>query len=212
MSKIDVNIVENDLLDHYFPDNDDSDSNNKKGRPKKGEELNKPKWQPKKWKPEYEKIVMMDLAGLKGYEIAEKLDCTPQHIYNILSTDEAIAIQRALVHKIRKESVNITDEIEKIQKLTVKRLKDSLENDNIFKESRLGFINQGINVMKGVGEYLKNKPENEVNNNTFILPESVADRFVAGLEKSDEAQKLLKSKNSSREIEEAEFEVVDSSE
>lgn len=192
--RVNVDMSSNELLDHYFKE---EESEHEVIEMEEVSSNGSKKWQPKKWKPEYEKIVMMDLMGMKGYEIAEKTGFTPQHIYNILGCDEAIAIQKALIGKIRKESFNITDEIQEIQKLTVKRLKQSLKDDNIFNTSRLGFIAKGIDVMKGTGEHLKNAPTNQVINQ-FQLPPSVADRFLAGLEKSDEARKLLMEKNTLR--------------
>lgn len=187
--RIKVDQASNDLLSHYFPEESHlvemeeiiDDNNNKR-------------WQPKKWKVEYEKIVLMDLMGLKGYEIAEKMGYTPQHVYNILGTDEAIAIQRAMVGKIRESTFNMTDELNEIQKLTVKRLKQCLKDEDKFNTARLGFISKGIDVMKGMGEHLKHSPSNVVNN-TFTLPASVADRFLEGLKKSDEARLLLAEKN-----------------
>lgn len=149
------------------------------------------KWQPKKWKMEYEKVVMYDLMGLKGYEIAEKMGYTPQHVYNILGCDEAIAITKALINRTRRDKgVDIAGNITEIQELTVKRLRDCLKDDTTFEESRLGFISKGIDVMKGVGDYLKAQPSTQINNQ-FTIPPSVADRFLEGLEKSDRARELL---------------------
>lgn len=187
----------NELMEHYYgPDLEvETSENGDKGK----------KWQPKEWRMEYERVVMMDLTGLKGYEIAEKTGYTPQHVYNILGCDEAIAIQKALIGRVRKEGVQITDELKEIQELTVKRLKACLKNDEVFRESRLGFIAKGIDVMKGMGEYLKNAPTNQVTNQ-FVLPPSVADRFLEGLEKSDQVRLMLKEKN---EIQEAEVISID---
>lgn len=194
-----------DLLSHYFP-NFHSTLENKFVDGKN--ENKKEKWQPKKWTVEYEKIVMYDLIGLKGYEIAEKLSCTPQHVYNILGTDEAIAIQKAMVGKIRTNGIDITKELKEIQELTVSRLKKCLQDDNIFKESRLGFIAKGIDVMKGTGEHLKNAPSNQQVNN-FMIPPSVAERFMAGLEKADEVRQMFSNNKpkllESVKIEEAEI-------
>lgn len=149
------------------------------------------KWEPKNWSAEYELVVMMHLAGRKGVEIAELTGYTPQHVYNILGTPQAIAIEKAVIAKRRKDLISITDEIDTIQKLTVRRLRKSLENDDVFSKTPLGFISKGIEIMKGTGEYIKNSTNTEVRNNTFILPPSVADRFLDGLEKSDKAKLLL---------------------
>lgn len=152
---------------------------------------NNGKWQPKKWKMEYEKVVMYDLMGLKGYEIAEKMGFTPQHVYNILGCDEAIAITKALISRTRRDKgKDIAGNITEIQELTVKRLRDCLKNDDDFNESKIGFITKGIDVMKGVGDYLKQVPSTQVNNQ-FTIPPSVADRFLEGLEKSDRARELM---------------------
>lgn len=195
--KVQIDMAANELMEHYYgPDLEvETSENGDKGK----------KWQPKEWRMEYERVVMMDLTGLKGYEIAEKTGYTPQHVYNILGCDEAIAIQKALIGRVRKEGVQITDELKEIQELTVKRLKACLKNDEVFRESRLGFIAKGIDVMKGMGEYLKNAPTNQVTNQ-FVLPPSVADRFLEGLEKSDQVRLMLKEKN---EIQEAEVISID---
>lgn len=199
MSKVYLDISINDLVEELSDDDNivhnSTDVNNNSTRTDSDSDSPpNQKWQPKKWKLEYEKIVMMDLMGLKGYEIAEKMNCTPQHVYNILATDQAIEIQKALIGRVRKDGeTTIVDDIQQIQKLTVSRLKKCLTDDEIFKESRLGFISRGIDVMKGTGEHLKNAPTNQVNNQ-FILPPSIADRFLEGLEKSDRARELLKNK------------------
>jgi len=191
--KVNVDVVSGELLDYYFPDESDETSEvdeaisiESNGN---GNGNGNGKWQPKKWSVQYEQIVLMDLMGLKGYEIAEKVGLTPQHVYNILGCDEAIAIQRAMVGRVRKDSFSITDVLQEIQELTVKRLKESLRDDDVFRTSRLGFIGKGIDVMKGLGEHLKNAPTTVVNQQ-FAIPPSVADRFLKGLEKADEARAL----------------------
>jgi hypothetical protein len=183
--KVNVDMETNELIDHYFPDSDSKESEVEN-------ESESKRWQPKKWKIEYEKIVLMDFMGMKGYEIAEKLNYTPQQVYNILGCDEAIAIQKMMIGKIRNQTFNMADELNEIQKLTVKRLKQCLKSDDDFKTSRLGFIAKGIDVMKGMGEHLKNSPTTQVTNQ-FTIPPSVADRFLEGLKKSDEAKALLQS-------------------
>lgn len=147
-------------------------------------------WVPKEWKAEYEIIVLMHLHGKSGVEIAAFTEYTPQHIYNILATPQAIAIENALIGTIRKEAISVTDEIKKIQKYTVKRLREALEDDNKFNSAPLGFISKGIEVMKGTGEHIRQAPTTEINNR-FVIPASVADRFIEGLEKSDKARALL---------------------
>lgn len=193
--RVNVDMSINSLVDDLNSDNNNDDNNDNNN----DTSINK-KWQPKQWKIEYEKIVMMDLMGLKGYEIAERIGCTPQHVYNILGTDQAVAIQKSLINRVRKEALDMTQEIKEIQELTVTRLKKCLKDDDIFNESRLGFITRGIDVMKGTGEYLKNAPTNQVNNQ-FILPPSIADRFLEGLEKSDKARELLAGRDVTKLIE-----------
>lgn len=195
--RVQLDMAANELMEHYYGSDleVETSENGDKGK----------KWQPKEWRMEYERVVMMDLTGLMGYEIAEKTGYTPQHVYNILGCDEAIAIQKALIGRVRKEGVQITDELKEIQELTVKRLKACLKDDEVFRESRLGFIAKGIDVMKGMGEHLKNAPTNQVTNQ-FVLPPSVADRFLEGLEKSDQVRLMLKEKN---EIQEAEVISID---
>lgn len=184
MSKMNLDLSINELVDDLNESSPDSVTTI-------SESDNIPqRWQPKEWNVRYEQVVMMDMMGLKGYEIAEKMGYTPQHVYNILGCDEAIAIQKALVGRVRKEGVNISEELDEIQRLTVRRLKTSLKDNDSFEKSPLGFIRAGIDVMKGMGEYLKNSPTEQITNN-FTLPPSVADKFLAGLEKSDEARRLL---------------------
>src|SRR5262245_42336378 len=151
-------------------------------------------WTPKEWKVEYEIIVIMHLPphSKSGTEIAAITGYTPQHIYNILATPQAIAIENALIGALRKDVISVADEIKEIQKLTVKRLRQSLADDNKFNDAPLGFISKGIEIMKGTGEYIKAAPTNEIKN-TFVIPASVADRFLSGLEKSDQARALLRS-------------------
>lgn len=154
------------------------------------EESKTDKWEPKEWRAEYEIIVMMSLRGKKGIEIANFTGYTPQHIYNILGTPQALAIEQAFIAKVRAEIVNIPEEIAEIQKLTVRRLRESLKDDEMFKKMPGTLLSKGLEVMKGTGEHLKNAPTTQ-NNTTFVLPASVADKFLAGLEKSDQARALL---------------------
>lgn len=173
-------------------------SNNKEGDPNAldddvARENSNKKWEPKEWAAEYEIIVMMHLKGYKGVEIARTTGYTPQHIYNILGTPQAIAIETALIEKTREKTINIPDAIARISELTMKRLQDSLADDDMFKKMPGTLITHGLSVMKGTGEHLKNAPTVQTNN-TFTLPASVADKFLAGLEKSDQARALLHSK------------------
>lgn len=169
----------------------------------KGKRNKADRWTPTEWKAEYEVIVAMHVGGLSGVEISRKSGFTPAHVYNILGTPQAIAIENVLIEKTRSQTLDITQELQEIQTLTVSRLKHCLNSDYMFDKSPLGFIGKGIEVMKGLGEHLK-PVSAPVTNNTFVMPASVMDKFLVGMEKSDQARAYLASKNYSNNIQEAE--------
>jgi len=163
------------------------------------------RWVPTEWRVEYEQVVALSVIGKTGIEIAAMTGYTPQHVYNILATPTAIEIQKRLIEKIRQRTRSIAEEIDEIEKLTVRRLRESLQDEETFKKYPMGLIGKGLEVMKGKGEHLKHAPTTQVNNTTFNLPASVAEKFLAGLEKANTALLL----NSGEKVEEAEFDVVE---
>ena len=158
------------------------------------------KWVPTEWRIEYERVVAMDVIGLSGVDIAARTGYTPQHVYNILGTPQALEIQKLLIEQLRKNStVDIGKTLTEIEEMTVKRLKQALKDDDIFLKAPATWVGKGLEVMKGKGEHLKNAPTGVVNNyNTAVMPESVWSKFIAGMEKADLAKQL-----SSGEIEDA---------
>ena len=158
------------------------------------------KWVPTEWRIEYERVVAMDVIGLSGVDIATRTGYTPQHVYNILGTPQALEIQKLLIEQLRKNStVDIGKTLTEIEEMTVKRLKQALKDDDIFLKAPATWVGKGLEVMKGKGEHLKNAPTGVVNNyNTAVMPESVWSKFIAGMEKADLAKQL-----SSGEIEDA---------
>jgi hypothetical protein len=177
-----------------------NDNGNGRGRPK----LNKPprtgRWQPQIWRPEYEAMVMQSIVGNSNTKIARAFSCTPQHVSNILNTDEAKNIKKAVLAEMRKEALsNAQDTLGAIAHKSLERLYDAVHSDALFEKSPFAVIDRGLRVMEHVGMIRPSKAPDgggiHVNGGrTVILTASASEQLAKGLDEANEVARLYGTK------------------
>ena len=156
------------------------------------------KWQPKTWKPLHQTIVQFHCNNVKNKDIARLVRKTPEFVSMVLTTDKAVEIKQEFLAKMHEKLMHdIPSMMEDISKLTVRRIRESLENDEIFKNSPLGIIDRGIKIMEGIGK-IKTKAAVEANVNvtdnsqktTLLFSDKNQERILEALEKSNVVRRI----------------------
>ena len=159
-------------------------------------EVKKPrlgKWQPKKWRPEYDRIVGYSVLGKSNIEIAVTFGLTKEHVSTILNLPQAkeLAEKLAIATKERMLS-NIPETLDYVARKTTERLKQMIDNDDLFEKSPFAVIDRGVDVLKGL-QHLKGGGNGSTGinvGNAIIVPADQAKDFFGGMTKADEARRL----------------------
>jgi hypothetical protein len=164
-----------------------------------GDRRRRPKlraWKPKRWKAIYDRVVAFHVMGKKNTEIAATLSMTPEHVSTILNLPHAIELRLRMEAALReKMEENIPDILEYVSRRTALRLKQVLDDDDIFMKAPLAIIDRGLEVMKGMS-HLKGGGNGApvggtvVHGNAIIIPQSQAAGLIAGITKADEARRI----------------------
>lgn len=151
-------------------------------------------WKPKTWKAIYDRVVAFHVMGKKNTEIAATLSMTPEHVSAILNQPQALALKKKMEDALRSRMEdNIPDMLEYVARKTASRLKQVLDDDELFAKAPLAIIDRGLDVMKGLN-HLKgggNGAPGSMNiQNAVIIPQSQAAGLIEGFSKSDEARRI----------------------
>jgi hypothetical protein len=151
-------------------------------------------WKPKRWKAIYDRVVAFHVMGKKNTEIAATLSMTPEHVSTILNLPHAIELRLKMEAALReKMQENIPDMLEYVARKTASRLKQVLDDDELFAKAPLAIIDRGLDVMKGLN-HLKgggNGAPGSMNiQNAVIIPQNQAAGLIEGFGKADEARRL----------------------
>jgi hypothetical protein len=124
------------------------------------------KWQPGVWLPEYESIVADSCKGVSNEVIAKQYNFTPQHISNILNTEEARTIKQEVVKAIRQRSLDLMDtQYSEIVSKSVENVHTVL-HETITKENMFGMFDRSVMALKGLGKLQEEAKAGVVHNNT----------------------------------------------
>jgi hypothetical protein len=168
------------------------------GDRRRGPKLNA--WKPKRWKADYDRVVAFHVMGKKNIEIAKALHMTPEHVSTILNQPQALALRDRMQAALREKMVtNIPETLEYVSRRTAERLKQVLDDDELFAKAPLAIIDRGLDVLKGVG-HLKGGGNGAPGMNidkAFIVPAAMAETLMSGFGKADEARRINGSDSSS---------------
>lgn len=158
---------------------------------RRGPKLNA--WKPKNWKAVYDRVVAYHVMGKKNIEIAQALSLTPEHVSTILNLPRALELKKKLEDAMRaKMEENIPEMLEYVARKTASRLKQVLDDDELFAKAPLAIIDRGLDVMKGLN-HLKGggngAPGINVQN-AVIIPQQQAAGLIEGFTKADEARRI----------------------
>jgi len=164
-------------------------------RPRKNAKLPEKRWNPTDWRPEYEQVLAMTCRGLSNIYIAEKFNLTPQHISNIINSEQGKLIQKEFIQGIRQFQVEQGEElIGGIQNKAIQRIQEMFENDELAQESPFGVHDRAVGFLKAIGKFQSEKVvENQtttINNTTILKQETVLNQLNIGLGKANEARRL----------------------
>jgi len=154
------------------------------------------RWKPKKWQPEYDRMVFMSVAGFSNKQIGERLGYTKEHVSNVLNLAQAEQLREEIQKRMREEAYqDLPKRLNEIAAKTVERMHMLVHNDDIFERSPFQVIDRGMDILKGLGHLKHGNADHEaggtvVNHGTIVVSDKLMERFVAGLEKSEEARQL----------------------
>lgn len=151
------------------------------------------KWQPGVWLPEYEMIVMDSSKGRSNTDLAKQYNFTPQHISNILNTEEARTIKQQIVDAIRQKSLDLMNtQYGEIVEVSVKNIHTVLHS-GITDENMFGMFDRSIMALKGLGKLQEEAKAGVVNNNiqnVMIINNKQETVITKGLDDLKEIERL----------------------
>lgn len=167
-------------------------------------------YKPKKWQEWMTALVLASKIGKSNKELAELFEITPEHVSNILSTDEAEAVTLTLRKSLLEQSTDMASEFTKLAEMSLKRIKDVMANDTLAINNPFPMLRASLEVMKLTfpkEESGVSSPQGNINiqqnNNILVANPEYLERITKGLETANEIavihndtrQKLLKVEN-----------------
>lgn len=161
------------------------------------------KWNPKKWKADYDRVVAYHVTGKKNVEIATILGMTPVHVSNILNLERAQQLKAKLEQMLRERmETNIPDTLEYVARKTTERIKQMIDNDDLFEKSPFAVIDRGMDILKGLN-HLKGggNGASPINvERAIIVSGDNAAALASGFDKADEARRINAGKPPGTEV------------
>jgi tRNA(Arg) A34 adenosine deaminase TadA len=153
------------------------------------------KWQPDEWEGEYEKITFESCLGVSNTDLAKKYSFTPQHISNILNTEQARQIKAQYVAAIRQGSLDLMEkQYGEIVTKSVENIHTILGNDTLREKNPYSHFHASITALKGLGKLQEEAKAGVVNNtqinNTMIINSTQESKIIAGLDKLEQIKLL----------------------
>jgi len=151
------------------------------------------KWQPKKWRPEYDRIVGYSVLGKSNIEIATNFGLTKEHISTILNLPQAKELAEKLQIATKQRMLeNIPDTLDYVARKTTERLKQMIDDDELFDKSPFAVIDRGVDILKGLSHLRGGgNGANAINvEKAIIVPAEQAKDFFRGMTKADEARRI----------------------
>lgn len=164
---------------------------------KRGSKLGK--WKPKKWRPEYDRIVGYSVMGKSNVWIAQNLGFTPEHVSVILNQPQATELAAKLQSKLRKDiEENIPETLAYVAQKTASRIKEVIDDDELFRRSPFAVVGMGMDILKGIGHLKHGNSGNGgdgggngmVVHGTVIIAQGQKTDILEGLEKVAEVKRL----------------------
>lgn len=115
----------------------------------------KNRWNPKVWRPEYDRIVAYSVLGRSNVWIGRQLGFTKEYVSVILHLPQAQELYMKLRNATRERmEQSIPEMLQYVAKRTGDRLKQMIDDEDLFKASPFAVIDRGMDVLKGL-QHLK---------------------------------------------------------
>lgn len=169
------------------------------------------KWKPRKWRPIYEQIICLHIvAGISRDDLAKQFGYTPQHISNILNSEQADVLRNIASERIRggaleradNKIVDITERLERLQHKALERVEAVMNDDEMMEKAPFAMIDRGLRILSAKGGLVEKVPEREgsktitnniaasIQNNNFIASKEELQKLQSGLDKALEVREI----------------------
>lgn len=157
-------------------------------------------WQPNEWEGEYEKIVFESCMGASNTDLAVKYNFTPQHISNIINTEQARQIKAQYVAAIRQGSLDLMEkQYGEIVSRSVQNMHTVLHREDILQSHPFSQFDRSISALKSLGKLQEEAKAGIVNNtqinNTMIISSDDESKILKGIDKLEQIKLLHKGVN-----------------
>lgn len=171
-------------------------------------------YKPKRWEPWMTSLVLAHLSGkFTNQQIADDYNITATHVSNILSTQEAEAIELSVRKNLQESSKSVADRLLAIQDKAVKHIEGFINRDDLAVNAPFNYIREVKDILKmtfPTEAESKGNVTNNIQNNVLVANPEFVQRIAEGLETSnrvavihnetkqkieEQAQKLLKASN-----------------
>lgn len=168
----------------------------KRGRPRKGLNFIRKteRWKPVEWRPEYTEIVALSATGISNVAISQMKNVTPQHVSNILNTEQAKQLRTIINQKwVDKLTSTLPDTLTKLQVNALNVISRVLESEEVIKKNPIALLKESIAVLKGTG-LMKNDATVINNNNTNTPVSGMSDALLSTIADALESGKRVDEK------------------
>jgi hypothetical protein len=151
----------------------------------------KKKWEPKQWRPEYDIIIAYRVRGVSNEDIAKKMGFTKEFVSLIANLPKGKERYEQLCNLIKqKMEGSIVEDLEYIAKKTAQRLREVVDDDEMFKKSPFAIIDRGMDAIKGLG-YLKTSGGNSGTQiGTLVITKDQKSDLLEGLDKLQQIKEI----------------------
>lgn len=173
----------------------------KRGRPANnyGPRLTK-RFEPKTWKPLYDHIIYYHCLGKTNIWIAEKFNCSPQTVTNIINCDQGRKLLVTIQAKLRQSmESNISERMLDVADKFMKKIERIADDEELFQRAPFAVVDRGLQIIKSAGLSKDiSEREGKVNNVTnniqsqqnLIIHNEAAKNLAEAIRLSDEANTI----------------------
>lgn len=141
------------------------------------------RYKPKRWHPEFNLVVIDSIKGMSNVEIGKKYGYTPQHVSNILCTEQAAELKESIGKGIQNHfKASFADEANDLGRQAFEHIKDFVKDDlNLKTKSPFAFVDKMMKVAV-MTNTLSSNEKNSNNSNVTINQNNIEKAIVISSE------------------------------
>lgn len=153
-------------------------------------------YKPKKWHPWMTSLVLHHCSGRTNTDLAQMFEITPEHVSNILSTENAGTIREEFKKQILSTSPDIADKMARVASKAFGEMENFLGNEVVKGQSPLAFVDRAMRIFdmtfpvahpeiaeKGISRH--GDTNINIQQNVFLANREFIERITKGLEDSN---------------------------